>query len=262
MIHVNEDNKVNAIDIYQYAEVKTRFDMWIKRCIEYADLEKDKDFCTVLVKSNGGRPSTHYYFTLDAAKEVCLVSETKKAKELRRWLIKLSNQKENLELITVKEAAFAVKVINCLRYIENQKEAYTLHQTKFVNENIDILNKKYIYSEFAKYRTNITGWDKSKVDAAIDIYLNQHVGYNRNKIDKKDMQTKLSIMDIGEAIRVACLDILYSKNTDENLADRFSILCKNLAKEMKIQPEKKNENNIFHEKQALANIENLKIEKL
>ena len=66
-------------------------------------------------------------------------------------------------------------------------------------------------------------------------------------------------MDIGEAIRVACLDILYSKDADEELSDRFSLLCKNLANEMEIVPEKLNETNLFRSKEALDSVTDLKI---
>ena len=263
MLQINERNRVYGEEIHRAIESKLKnYSMWVKEKIFYADLQADKDFCTHSLKSTGGRPKIQYEFTLDAAKEICLLERNEKAKQIRRWLIDLSNKAENLELITVKQAAFAVKVINCLKYVENQKEAYKVHQTKFLAEKIDICNPKYIYSEFAKYRANIVGWDKTKVDEAIGKYLNEHSGYNRSKIDKSDMQTKLSVMDIGEAVRVACLDILYSKDTDEHLANRFSILCKNLAKEMQIVPERRNESNLFREKEALTSVKEMRIENL
>jgi phage anti-repressor protein len=260
MLKILENNRISGNEIYNVIESKDKnYSRWINRAIGYAELKEGKDFFPKVDKSTGGRPSTHYEFTFDAAKEICLLEKNEKGKKLRRWLIDLSNKTENLELITVKQAAFAVKVINCLKYIENQKEAYNIHQTKYIAENIDICNPKYIYSEFAKYRANIVGWDKSKVDEAINKYLAEHSGYNKSKIDKSNMQIKLSIIDIGEAVRVACLDILYSKDTDEHLANRFSILCKNLAKEMQVIPEKRNETNLFREKEALSSIENLNV---
>src|SRR3972149_8568819 len=253
MLQINKKNRVFGEEIHKAIESKNKnYRDWLNDKIKYADLKEEKDFFGILLKSSGGRPKTQYEFTLDAAKEICLLERNEKAKQIRRWLIDLSNKTENLELITVKQAAFAVKVINCLKYVENQKEAYNLHQTKYIAENIDICSPKYIYSEFAKYRANIVGWDKLKVNEAIGKYLNEHSGYNRSRIDKSNIQTKLSIMDIGEAVRVACLDILYSKDTNEHLADRFSILCKNLANEMQIIPEKRNESNLFREKEALT----------
>lgn len=263
MLQINERNRVYGEDIHQSVNSKNQnYGQWLKEKLEYADLQEGKDFFRNLLKSSGGRPKTQYEFTLEAAKEICLLERNDKAKEIRRWLISLSVKAENLELITVKQAAFAVKVINCLKYIENQKEAYKVHQTKFVSERAGKLNKSLIYSEFAKYRANIVGWDKSRVNDAIEKYLYEHSGYNRSKINKSDMQTKLSVMDVGEAIRVACLDILYSKDTDEELSNRFSILCKNLSKEMGIEAEKKNEANLFRSKEVLDSVKELKIENI
>ena len=210
-------------------------------------------------KSTGGRPSVDYEFTLDAAKEICLLERNEKGKQIRKWLIEISKQRDNLELVTVKEAAFAFKVVNCLRYIENQKEAYSIHKNSFVEENNDKINPKYIYAEFAKYRAKITGWDKERTDKAINEYLNEHSGYNRTKLLKNDMPTKLSVMDIGEAIRVAVLDILYSKNEDSTLAENFSILCKNLAKEMEIQPDKQNSKNLFRDKEQIESVKSISL---
>ena len=206
-----------------------------------------------------GRKRERLLLTVNFAKELCMIVRTPKAREIRQYLIGLSDQKDNLELITVKEAAFAVKVINCLKFIDNQKEAYSMHQKAFFDKNVDILNPKYIYAEFAQYRSKIVGWDKKQIDEAISEYITNHVGYNKSKVDKYNMSTKLSIIDIGEAIRVAVLDILYSKETDIHLANKFSILCKNLAKEMKIEPEKENKPNLFKAKEDIDSIDRLSL---
>jgi phage anti-repressor protein len=257
MLKINENNRVNAKDIYSFVDVKTNYWAWLKRCIDYADLQEGKDFISKLVESTGGRPSKVYEFTIEASKEMCIVSATNKAKELRRWLIGLSTQKENLELITVQEAAFAVKVINCLKYIDNQKEAYSMHQKHFVDKNINILDKKYIYSEFAQYRAKITGWDRQKVDNALSDYLQNNFGYNKSKLEKSSMSTKLSVIDIGEAIRISVLDMLYAKDNDIDLANKFSILCKKLAREMQVEAEKTNNTNLFRNKECIEDIKML-----
>lgn len=261
MLQINERNRVYGEIIHEAIKSKNKnFRDWLNDKIQYADLHEGKDFFAILLKSSGGRPKTQYEFTLDAAKEICLLERNETAKQIRRWLIELSTKAENLELITVKQAAFAVKVINCLKYVENQKEAYKLHQKKFIDENIALSNPRFICFEFAKYRSSIVGWDKKNVDEAICKYLSEHSGFNHTKTKKSDMQTKLSVMNIGEAIRVACLDILYSKDADEELSDRFSLLCKNLANEMEIIPEKRNETNLFRSKEALDSVTDLKID--
>jgi anti-repressor protein len=259
MIKVNSNNKVNARDIYIFVDVKTRFNDWISNCINYADLQEGKDFYSKFSKSTGGRRSVDYELTIEAAKEVCIVSATPRAKELRRWLIGLSTQVENLELITVKQAAFAFKVINCLKYIDNQKQAYKDHQSTFIADNSGKLDSKFIYAEFSKYRAKITGWDKAKTDEAITKYLNDHSGYNKSKVLAKDTQTKLSIIDISEAIRVAVLDILFSQHEGEEMAKNFANLCKRMAKEMEVRPEKENKTNLFKEKEDVEHLKSIQM---
>jgi phage anti-repressor protein len=260
MIKVNENNLINAKDIYSFVEVKTRFNDWINNCIDYADLKENKDFYKKLSKSTGGRPAMDYEFTIIAAKEICIVSATLKAKELRRWLISLSEKVENLELITVKQAAFAFKVINCLKYVENQKACYSAHQTAFIETHKEI-DSKFIYSEFAKYRANIVGWNKQQTNEAIERYLSEHVGYNKAKLRAANMQTQLSVFDISEAIKTAVLDILYANNTEIEMAQNFASLCKNLSSEMKIEPSK-NETNLFQSKEKTLHVKSISLKQL
>lgn len=260
MITVLENGKVDARQLWNVLEIKTRFSMWFERVVERTGFEMNKEYFPILGNiKKVGKPELKYEFTLDAAKEACIVSDSNKAKEVRLYLISLSNKRDNLELITTKEAAFAFKVINCLQYIENQKEALNIHREKFISENMDSIDSKFIYAQFYKYRSNIIGWDKQKVDAAIDQYLSNYPIYKRNKIAKEDMQTKLSIMDIGEAIRVAVLDILYSNNENEDMANKFAAMCKQLAKDMQIEPARNNESNIFVRKQNVIEVNTIKL---
>lgn len=258
MLSVKENKRIDGIEIHSIIESKLKdYSIWIKRKIEDADLVLDKDYFVTQKMGTGGRAKNLYEFTIDAAKEICLLEKNGKGKELRRWLIGISNQRQNLDLITVEEAAFAVKVINCLKYIENQKEARAIHQATFLAKNQDTISDKIIYSEFAKYRTNIVGWDKHSIDSALNDYIDNHSGYNRKALLSKDMSTKMSVMDIGEAIRIAVLDILYSKSQDSDLANKFSELCKKLAKQMQVQPEKENKQNLFRDKEHIDSVKEI-----
>lgn len=260
MLQFNERGRVYGEEIHRAIESKVkRFDLWLKEAMFSADLKEDKDFCRILHKSTGGRPKTQYEFTLDAAKEICLLERNEKGKEIRRWLIDLANKRENLETISIPEAALAFNVINCLKYVDNQKEALAMHRTKFVSDNTNLLDPKYIYADFAKYRTRITGWDKASVDKAIGEFIQTKSGYNQSNVMKSDMSTKLSIMDSGEAIRVAVLDILYSNDTEAVLASRFSDMCKKLAKQMKVTVERENTTNLLQKKENVENVRQLKL---
>jgi phage anti-repressor protein len=256
MITIKENGMVDARELHKFIGVLTPFHKYIERCIEQADLIENKDFWTKMSESTGGRPSKEYDFTLNSAKEICMLANTQKGKELRRWLISLSNQRQNLELVTVKEAAFAVKVINCLKYVDNQVKAYEMHRNTFVSEHAP---SQYIYSEFAKYRSRLVGWDKEKVNEAVKTYIKNNIRYTDAKILKSNMQTQLSAIDPAEAIKIAVLDILYAKCTDTELAENFAKLCKNLANELEILPEKSNTNNLYRQSESIDSINKLQL---
>lgn len=245
LIKQNNFDYVSAKELHISLGIKRKYANWINESIERAGLEENKDFITFMLQSTGGRPSMDYLLNKDASITVIVMSGGKNAKQLRKEVIDVYKKRQSLELLTVKEYVFAMKVVNCLKFIDNQKEAYSLHKNSFIEENNNTINPKYIYAEFAKYRAKIVGWNKEKTDKAINEYLNNHSGYNRSKLLTKDMSTKISVIDIGEAIRIAVLDILYFKKEDETLANNFSLLCKNLAKEMQIEPDKTNSVNLF-----------------
>jgi anti-repressor protein len=93
MIEINERGKIFGEEIHKSIESKLAdYSIWVKRKIEYADLIEGIDFTTILLQSTGGRPKKEYEFTIDAAKEICLLEKNKKGKEIRRWLIGLSKQ--------------------------------------------------------------------------------------------------------------------------------------------------------------------------
>ncbi len=249
MLKLNDRGLVLGEAIHQAIDSKmSNYSLWVKRSIKYADLNLGKDFFTYLLKSTGGRQKMQYEFTLEAAKEICLVERNNKGKQIRRWLIELDKQKQDLELITPKQAALAYEYINFFKYVENQKDAYLQHQKCYVDSTP---KSKYIYAEFAKYRDGIVGWDKQKVDEAIKKYLTTHSGHNFTKLMKKSMSDKLSVMDVNEAIRVSVLDLLYSKGTNTELANKFANMVKNVSNEMDVLVYKKNETNLFQNKENL-----------
>lgn len=82
-----ELNSVNAKEIHDYLQVKTRFDMWIGRAISKYDFKENIDFCTILGESSGGRKATEYIVTMDMAKELAMLENNPKGKETRKYFI-------------------------------------------------------------------------------------------------------------------------------------------------------------------------------
>jgi len=238
----------SAMDLHKALGIKKKFSTWFKQNKERAMLEDVTDFVSYKKQSTGGRPSTDYYLTERAALDLVLISGGKNAKQVRDELIKIFQSRKSLNLITTDEAALAFEYIKFFKYIENQRQALAEHQEVFIQANGV---SKYIYADFAKYRAQIVGWDKKKVDEAVKLYLSEHYSDSLRGIVKRNMSEKLSIVDINEAIRVSILDLLFSRGTESNLANNFANMVKDLAKKMNTIAYRKNENNLFQHKEEL-----------
>lgn len=83
-------NSVNAREIYDCLSLaKGQFSRWIKTAIEKYDFIENEDYITVDTNVEGIKD---YIVSLDMAKELCLVSNTPKGKETRKYFINLEKQ--------------------------------------------------------------------------------------------------------------------------------------------------------------------------
>jgi anti-repressor protein len=89
MVKNNGKRAVNARDLYERLGTVTRFGIWIKRRIEEYGFKEGEDFCSKLIKSTGGRPATDYLLSLDMAKELAMLENNEKGREIRRYLIRI-----------------------------------------------------------------------------------------------------------------------------------------------------------------------------
>ena len=139
MLKINANNMVSGLEIHRTIESKNkRFDIWVKRVIQYADLEPIKDFCTKVYESTGGRPFTDYEFTIDAAKEICLLEKNEKGKQVRKWLISLSNQVESAKLLSPKQVLEIMKMIKIFSVYEHRKMAINKNLTNYIDTALAI----------------------------------------------------------------------------------------------------------------------------
>ena len=95
-----EINSVNSRDIHKELEIKTKYSDWVKRVIDKYEFEDGKDY-TVLKNGNGNNATLDYIVTIDMAKELCMVTSTKKGREYRKYFIsieKQANKQSNLQL--------------------------------------------------------------------------------------------------------------------------------------------------------------------
>lgn len=87
----NGQQAVNARHLYQWLEVKKDFSDWIKVQFKRCDLVENVDYQSLPQKGEqtgrGGYNKIEYALSLNAAKEISMMSQTEKGKQARRYFI-------------------------------------------------------------------------------------------------------------------------------------------------------------------------------
>ena len=146
-----EINSVNAREIYDYLGLaKGQFSRWIKTAIEKYDFIQNEDFLSIDTDVEGVKD---YIVTLDMAKELCMVSNTEKGKEARKYFIEFEKQGKTLINQQSQEIQLLQGMLNTISKMDNR--VTELEQTRRL-ENwqelalIEAKNKK-VYSIAEKH---------------------------------------------------------------------------------------------------------------
>ncbi len=84
---------VSARDLHANLEVKKDFSDWVKAQIRRARLVEGRDYGTYPQKGVGGQfDSMEYFFTVDTAKHVAMMSNTDRGFEVREYFIKVEKE--------------------------------------------------------------------------------------------------------------------------------------------------------------------------
>lgn len=150
-INGSEINSVNAREIYDYLGLaKGQFSRWIKTAIEKYDFIQNEDFLSIDTDVEGVKD---YIVTLDMAKELCMVSNTEKGKEARKYFIEFEKQGKTLINQQSQEIRLLQGMLNTISKMDNR--VTELEQTRRL-ENwqelalIEAKNKK-VYSIAEKH---------------------------------------------------------------------------------------------------------------
>lgn len=224
MLTINENGFILGSEIHKVIESKNkRYDIWAKRSIQYADLKEDKDFRTVLCKSTGGRQATDFEFTIDAAKEICLLERNEKGKQIRRWLISLGNKVETGKLFTSEQINFLLELTPVMGLFSVQD--------KVKDQHFKFHNNKYDWWE---YRAKCLGYGTQQLKVEVE------------KLNHKYVSQRQALMHIDkyELIRMGVIDLFVALGKSPEYASNVADLCKDMAIRMKVSlwydSEKKN----------------------
>ena len=84
-------NSVNARDLHNRLQSKQDFSTWIKNRIKKYGFEENRDYIIVTEHTNG-RPLKEYYITLDMAKELAMVENNEKGRQIRLYFIEVEKR--------------------------------------------------------------------------------------------------------------------------------------------------------------------------
>ena len=127
LIKVTEQNGeqlVSARELYEFLEVKSRFNDWIRNRIEKYEFQENQDFITVTKNLvNGGR-ETDYVLKLDIAKELSMVEGNEKGSQARKYFIECEKRLKNQVKLpmTYKEA-----LLELIKAEEEKEKITTSH---------------------------------------------------------------------------------------------------------------------------------------
>ncbi len=123
-LNENQEPVVSARQLHKSLKVKTRFSQWVEQ--NFKILEEGYDFTSVVgttvVNNGANRKLQDYVLSLDAAKNLAMVSKTDKGKEVRQYFIQVEKDFNSPEKIMARALKIADrKIIKLEATIEEQK---------------------------------------------------------------------------------------------------------------------------------------------
>jgi len=143
-------NSVNARDLYLNLEIKQQFADWIKSQIKRARLVENKDYISISFKSElGNKPLTDYIITIDASKNISMMSNTDRGFEVREYFIACEKElKANSPTVPQTYIEALTEVLR----LAKDNEMLQLERDKAVKTNTILTHVKKVYTatEIAK----------------------------------------------------------------------------------------------------------------
>jgi len=109
IVPVYEDRQartvVNAREMHSFLESRQDFSNWIQNRIERYNFLEGEDFSIILLKSTGGRPAKEYILTIEMAKELAMVENNDRGRQVRRYFIECERRlKASRNAISARDA--------------------------------------------------------------------------------------------------------------------------------------------------------------
>lgn len=118
----NGERAVNARELHQFLEVKSRFGDWIKNRINEYGFVENQDFVSVSKNLENGGRTIEYAISLDMAKELSMVERNEKGKLARLYFIEMEKKAIGYtqQAIGDKPSAKGIEKMKREKFIVNQ----------------------------------------------------------------------------------------------------------------------------------------------
>lgn len=198
---VISNEKVNAVDareLYKFLGSRQEFSTWIKARLEKNRFEEGFDFLITLSKNNSqGRPAKEYTVSLEVAKHICMMENTDKGYEVRKYfiecekqLLKKSNLKEDLLYSIIRASTDVEKAIA----LNDYERSYVIPLENKVQEQAVVIEEQTQVIEEAKPKVEFydtVTMPSETVDLADAAKLLNFKGVGRNNLYKLLRQWKV-----------------------------------------------------------------------
>lgn len=252
-VHKNNDGKqfVLASELFDFLELsKPHYNRVITQWLEEEYLfqrednfrtpKKGIDYSPYMESKKGrGQFKQDYNLSLELSKLIALDSRSKMKKQYVQWLLSLEQKVNDLELLTIDQAAYLFQLLNYFKFVSNQQKVLKEHQSKFVAQKA---GDKYAYGNFYKWRNSILGISQEELDKQLLEYCKAN--QKSISITKKSKVEKIFTLDNYASLKHAVWDMLHIKG-EKALAEKMSELVYNLAKKSNTEVKRQNETNLF-----------------
>ena len=141
--HETLKQSINARDLHKFLAIGKDFSNWIKDQAKRADLVRDVDYVVFAEKGenqSGGRPSKEYCLTIEAGKNICMMSQSIKGKECRKYFIECERNLHVSQLPALPD--FTNPVIAARAWADEVEKNMALEQSNQNKDNMLIASNE------------------------------------------------------------------------------------------------------------------------
>ena len=124
-LNENQEPIISARELHQVLEVKSRYNDWFKRMLEYGFTE-NIDYVTLTQKKVTAQGNENTYIDhalkIDMAKEIAMLQRNEKGKQIRQYFIEIEKEYNSPEKIMARALIFANKQVETLTLVNKQQE--------------------------------------------------------------------------------------------------------------------------------------------